>query len=130
MFGLTLEKLLLIAVIAAFILGPERLPHYAEKLGEFVRSLRALADTAHARVAEELGPEFDRDEWKKLDPRQYDPRRIVRDALADGSDAAPTAPSLPPAAVAPRPARAVAAGGWQEAMLARVGPAAERGREG
>jgi sec-independent protein translocase protein TatB len=29
-----------------------------------------------------LGPEFDEVDWKKLDPRQYDPRRIVRDALS------------------------------------------------
>ena len=31
-FGLTIEKLLLIGVIAAFVVGPERLPRYAEAL--------------------------------------------------------------------------------------------------
>jgi sec-independent protein translocase protein TatB len=30
-----------------------------------------------------MGPEYDEIDWKKLDPRQYDPRRIIRDALLD-----------------------------------------------
>ena len=37
MFGLTFEKILLIAVVAAFIIGPTKLPLYAAKLGQFVR---------------------------------------------------------------------------------------------
>ncbi|MCS5713555.1 Sec-independent protein translocase TatB [Herbiconiux sp. CPCC 205716] len=122
MFGLTLEKLLLIAVLAAFLLGPERLPLYAEKLASFVRTIRGLTETAKARVTEELGPDFDADEWRRLDPRQYDPRRIVRDALTDAPADAP-APLTPPAPTGPGPGarpRPVAPGGWQEALLTRV----------
>jgi sec-independent protein translocase protein TatB len=89
MFGLTFEKLLIIGVIAVFLLGPERLPHYAAQLGRFVRSLRDLASGAKDRMREEMGPEFDEVDWKKLDPRQYDPRRIVREALADADPFAP-----------------------------------------
>ena len=33
-----------------------------------------------------MGPEFDDIDWRKFDPRQYDPRRIVRDALSDTFD--------------------------------------------
>jgi sec-independent protein translocase protein TatB len=79
MFGLTIEKLVVIAVIAAFIIGPERLPLYAGRVAGFVRGLRDLADSAKLRVKEELGDEYDTVEWTKLDPRQYDPRRIVRE---------------------------------------------------
>ena len=82
-FGLTFEKLLIIGVIAVFLLGPERLPHYAAQLGRFVRSLRDMANGAKDRVRDEMGPDFDDVDWKKLDPRQYNPRRIIRDALAD-----------------------------------------------
>ncbi|ANJ26569.1 sec-independent translocase [Agromyces aureus] len=84
MFGLTFEKLLIIGVIAVFLLGPERLPHYAAQLGKFVRSVRDFANGAKDRMREEMGPEFDDVDWQKLDPRQYDPRRIIRDALSDG----------------------------------------------
>jgi sec-independent protein translocase protein TatB len=82
-FGLTFEKLLIIGVIAVFLLGPERLPHYAAQLGRLVRSLRDMADGAKNRVRDEMGPDFDDVDWKKLDPRQYDPRRIIREALTD-----------------------------------------------
>lgn len=82
-FGLTFEKLLIIGVIAVFLLGPDRLPHYAAQLGRLVRSLRDLANGAKNRMREEMGPEFDEVDWQKLDPRQYDPRRIIRDALSD-----------------------------------------------
>ncbi|MGM1029502.1 MAG: twin-arginine translocase TatA/TatE family subunit [Actinomycetota bacterium] len=81
--GITLDKLLLIAVLAAILIGPERLPALAEKLGALVRGLRDLAGGAKERMREEMGPEFDEVDWRRLDPRQYDPRRIVMDALRD-----------------------------------------------
>lgn len=92
MIGISFDKLLLLGVIAVFVLGPERLPHYAAQLARLIKSLRAMADGAKDRMREELGPEFDELDWKKLDPRQYDPRRIVREALLEDSPviAAPT----------------------------------------
>lgn len=39
-----------------------------------------MAEGAKTQLSEEIGEEVD---WKKLDPRQYDPRKIIRDALAD-----------------------------------------------
>ena len=30
-----------------------------------------------------MGPDFDDVDWRTLDPRQYDPRRIIREALLD-----------------------------------------------
>ncbi|WP_241489374.1 twin-arginine translocase TatA/TatE family subunit [Leucobacter celer] len=81
--GLTIDKILVIMVIAMFVLGPERLPMYAKKLGEFVRSIKRMTDGAKDRLRDEMGPEFDEVDWKQLDPRQYDPRRIIRDALVE-----------------------------------------------
>lgn len=90
-FGLTFDKLIIIAVIAVFLVGPDRLPAYAATLARLVKSLRAMADGAKDRMREEMGPEFDEVDWTKLDPRQYDPRRIIREALLDDpTDAAST----------------------------------------
>lgn len=89
MLGLTFDKILVIAVIAVFLVGPTRLPGYAAKLAQFVRNLRVMATDAKDRMRDEMGPEFDDIDWKKLDPRQYDPRRIIRDALLD-DEPAPT----------------------------------------
>jgi sec-independent protein translocase protein TatB len=88
--GITLDKLVIILLLAAFLIGPERLPVLAEKLGTLVRSLRDMAGGAKERMREEMGPEFDEVDWKKLDPRQYDPRRIVMDALKDEPPKPPT----------------------------------------
>jgi len=83
MDGLTLNKIFIILVIALFVVGPEKLPHYAQKLGELVKSVKRMAEGAKDRLKEEMGPEFDDVDWKQLDPRQYDPRRIIRDALIE-----------------------------------------------
>jgi sec-independent protein translocase protein TatB len=79
-------------VLAALILGPDRLPEYARKLAQFIKSLRRMADGAQTQLKDELGEGYDDVDWRKLDPRQYDPRRIIRDALKE--DAAPTAAAL------------------------------------
>lgn len=100
---MTWDKLLLIGIIAVVLIGPERLPGYAEKLGQFVRNARDYLRSAQDRVKDEMGSDFDDLDWKKLDPRQYDPRRIVREALLDDpaparvSAAAGTAASSSPA---------------------------------
>ena len=85
-FGLTFDKLLIIGIIAVFLLGPERLPYYASQLARLVRSLRDMANGAKDRMRDEMGPDFDDIDWKKLDPRQYDPRRIIREALLDDEE--------------------------------------------
>ena len=89
--GLDLEKILLIALIAALLLGPERLPGYAASLARFTRRVRDWLDGARTRVKEEMGDDFDEIEWRKLDPRQYDPRRIIREALIDDAPVKPVA---------------------------------------
>lgn len=93
MFGLTIDKLLIIGVVAVFLLGPERLPHYAAQLARFVKSAKRMADGAKDRMREEMGPDFDEVDWKKLDPRQYDPRRIIREALVDEPERPVVAPT-------------------------------------
>jgi sec-independent protein translocase protein TatB len=91
-FGLSFDKVVLIAIVAVFLIGPDRLPAYAAQLARIVRGVMKLADGAKGRLREEMGPEYDEVDWKRLDPRQYDPRRIIRDALQDGDDS-PPAPS-------------------------------------
>ncbi|MDF2991096.1 MAG: Sec-independent protein secretion pathway component [Microbacterium sp.] len=94
MFGLTFEKLLLVGVLAAVILGPHRLPALVAGVAALVRGLRRTVDAARLRAATELGVPADTARWRALDPRQYDPRRIIAEVLA-----------APPAARAPGTAR-------------------------
>jgi sec-independent protein translocase protein TatB len=82
-FGLTIEKLIVLGVIAALLVGPERLPRYAESLAQWTMRAREYMRTAKTRVKEEMGEDFQDVDWRTLDPRQYDPRRIIREALLD-----------------------------------------------
>ena len=86
MFGLSGEKLLILGVIALIVLGPERLPEYAKGLANIIKNLRRMAEGAKDKVKDELGEGFEDVDWRKLDPRQYDPRRIIREALTEDLD--------------------------------------------
>lgn len=83
MFDINGWEFVIIAVIAVLLIGPERLPQYAAKLRSWIRELRSLAEGAKEQLREQMGPEFDEVDWKAYDPRQYDPRRIVREALLE-----------------------------------------------
>lgn len=93
------DKLFVIALIAVLLLGPTRLPFYAQKLAQLVKTVRGMADTARERMRDEMGDEFNDVDWQKLDPRQYDPRRIIRDALLEEPTTAITTPASAAAAV-------------------------------
>ncbi len=97
-FGLTIEKLILIGVIAALIVGPERLPAAAESLRRALIRARGFAKTAQEQMRDELGAEVTDLDWQRLDPRQYDPRRIIREALLADPEPA-IAPRTAPADV-------------------------------
>jgi sec-independent protein translocase protein TatB len=99
-FGVNGGELIILLVVVALVVGPERLPHYAEQLGRWARGLRGYLQDARSRVDEEVGDTGL--DWEALDPRRYDPRRIVREALLDD-------PPVPPA---PRTAAAAGERQW------------------
>lgn len=101
MLGLTFDKLMVIAVIAAVLIGPKRLPAYASKLATLVKRFREFADTAQDRVKAELGDDAELLDWKALDPRQYDPRRIIREALTGDPPGKGTTTVAPPVDAVP-----------------------------
>jgi sec-independent protein translocase protein TatB len=86
-FDINGGEFLILLVVAMLVIGPERMPEYAAKLAKLVRQLRDLADAAKVQLREQMGPDFDDIKWEQYDPRQYDPRRIVREALMDDGSA-------------------------------------------
>ncbi|MEP7763425.1 Sec-independent protein translocase TatB [Sanguibacter sp. 25GB23B1] len=108
MFGINGGELVIILVLAVLVIGPERLPGYAEQLATLVRRGKGYLAEAKVKVTEELGPEIGDVDWAQLDPRRYDPRRIVRDALLEDTVLDPRAKST---VSAPAARAAVATGG-------------------
>ena len=81
MFGLSLEKLLILAVLALIIFGPDRLPKIAAQAGRALRDLRRIAENAKSDLQEGLGPEF-----RDFDINDLNPRNFVRKHLWDDVD--------------------------------------------
>lgn len=87
MFGLTFDKLVIIALLIGVLFGPERLPQATSWAAAKWRSLRTWVDTAQEQARNEFGPDVTA--WTEHDVRKYDPRRIIRDALAEHETDAP-----------------------------------------
>jgi sec-independent protein translocase protein TatB len=80
-FDLSFTKLLVLAVLALVIFGPDQLPKIAAQAGKALRDLRRLADLAKADLREGLGPEF-----ADFDINDLNPRNFVRKHLLDDLD--------------------------------------------
>ena len=103
-FDINGGEMLVLAGVALVVLGPDKLPGYAAQAARMLRQVRTMADNARDQMKDQLGPEFDDIDWKTLDPRQYDPRRIVRDALMSGTTPTRTTGAEKPVSRgAPRP---------------------------
>lgn len=81
MFDLSLTKLLVLAVIAVVIFGPDQLPRVAAQAGRALRDLRRLAEGARNDLRDGLGPEF-----ADFDIADLHPKNFVRKHLLEGMD--------------------------------------------
>ncbi|WP_230976022.1 twin-arginine translocase TatA/TatE family subunit [Gulosibacter hominis] len=110
MGSLTFDKLIIIGIIVMLIFGPDKLPGLAEQLAHLIRRVKSWSNEMKDRAEDELGEDFSIDDWRKLDPRQYDPRRIVRDAWNEVDAPAPSGARSSAAAAAVGAAAASEAG--------------------
>lgn len=104
MFGINGSEFVILVVLAVLILGPDKLPGYAQQLAQLVKNVRKMAQGAKDQLRDEVGEEITEIEWRKLDPRQYDPRRIIKEALLDDFEDAARAARETPKAPASRKA--------------------------
>jgi sec-independent protein translocase protein TatB len=104
-FDLSLTKLLVLAVIAIVLFGPDQLPRIAVQAGRALRDLRRLAEGARRDLREGLGPEFSDFDFTDLDPRNF-----VRKHLLEGVDGGPMTAGPPVAQAAEVPATALQPG--------------------
>ncbi len=123
------SEFLIIALLALILVGPERLPEYVRGLRSVVLRLRALIKDGQEALKDELGTDVD---WNQLDPRNYDPRRIVREALFDDENAAPEKGTASVAAWATGAMGTASAGSRRERRGANEAgvPAAEHAGDG
>ena len=81
-FGLGLDRILLIALVAVIVFGPDKLPLMARQAGKWVNELRKLTQDARSEI-QNLTKEIDLDEFKKV---QSDLADLRKDLSATGKD--------------------------------------------
>lgn len=81
MFDLSITKILVLAVIALIVFGPDQLPKIAGQAGRALRDLRRIAESAKADLQEGLGPEF-----RDFDINDLNPKAFVRKHLWEEFD--------------------------------------------
>jgi sec-independent protein translocase protein TatB len=101
-FDLSIPKLLVLAVIALVIFGPNELPKIASQAGRALRDLRKIAENAKNDLREGLGPEFSDFEIEDLNPKRFVQKHLFDD-LNGGS--APKGTATTAAAPSPRSAK-------------------------
>ncbi len=110
MLDLSPDKLVMLALVALVVLGPNRLPQAARSLGRFVANLRAMTATFH----EEVSGALDSTGLNMSDLAELRPAAIRRNVvgavtgLIEPGATANSAPSANPAATV-NPAAAVSA---------------------
>jgi sec-independent protein translocase protein TatB len=113
-FDLSIPKLLVLAVIALVIFGPNELPKIASQAGRALRDLRKIAEGATNDLREGLGPEF-----AGFDIEDLSPKRFVRKHLSGDLKRGPGSPAA---------ARAPGHREWHASQAGRA-PAVRPGRD-
>jgi sec-independent protein translocase protein TatB len=75
-------ELLVLALVALFVFGPERLPSMARQAGKALRDLRTMV----SGLRRDLSAELELDETADLKLRDLDPRSYVRKNVLEGLD--------------------------------------------
>ena len=80
-FDIGLCEVLGLAVLAMFLVGPERLPKVAGEAAKWVKKIRELANSATAELKENLGPGFE-----DLQPKDLNPKTFVKKQISEMLD--------------------------------------------
>ena len=83
MFDLSIPKLLVLAVIALVVFGPDELPKIAAQAGRALRDLRQIAEGAKNDLRDGLGPELADFEIEDLNPKRFVHKHLSGDLNAD-----------------------------------------------
>ena len=79
MFGIGPLELVVIAIVAVLVFGPDRLPEFARTAGRLLRQVRQMVNNAQNDLRSELGPEFADLELQDLNPKNFVRKHLLED---------------------------------------------------
>lgn len=71
MFGIGFEKLLTLAILAAVLIGPDKLPKFAVDAAKFLQKIRGFSKEAMTEFKSQLGPEYANLDIADLNPKTF-----------------------------------------------------------
>ena len=77
-FDIGIGEVFGLAVVAMFLVGPERLPKVASEAAKWVKKIRELANSATAELKDNLGPGFE-----DLQPKDLNPKTFVKKQISE-----------------------------------------------
>ena len=77
-FDIGIGEVFGLAVLAMFLVGPERLPKVASEAAKWVKKIRELANSATAELKDNLGPGFE-----ELQPKDLNPKTFVKKQISE-----------------------------------------------
>ena len=85
-FGISGSEIVVILIVVAIVVGPSRIPQVTQTVARWVRTLRLKLTKLRSSLDAEYGEELKELDFRRLDPRQYDPRHLVREAVRQEMD--------------------------------------------
>jgi len=104
MLGIGMGEMIIIAIIALVVIGPEKFPDFAKIALRTMRDLRGYVDEIQGEVTKELKPikreidKISRESQSYIDKLSKETDKAINTPLTPAAPAAPAAPSPAPAA--------------------------------
>ncbi|SDS19240.1 sec-independent translocase [Microlunatus soli] len=86
MLDIGAPELLLLAVIAVIVFGPDKLPVMARKAAAALKYVRGMAGNAQNQLKTELGADFDDVDFRDLNPKAFVTKHLFADVQPMVSD--------------------------------------------
>lgn len=77
MFDVGIPEMVMLAVLAVVLFGPERLPEFAKKAARVLQYLRGIANNAQTTLRSELGPDFENFDLRDMNPRAFVQKHLL-----------------------------------------------------
>jgi sec-independent protein translocase protein TatB len=90
MMDVGVAEFMVLAIVAIFVFGPDKLPEVARQAAKLLRSARTTLSSARTQLSDELGPEF-----SNMDLSDLNPRSLVKKHLLDDLDDLDETPKRP-----------------------------------
>jgi sec-independent protein translocase protein TatB len=71
MFNIGAGEFIALAVLALILIGPDKLPEFAQSAAKFLQKVRNMANTATAELRENLGPGYEDLQVTDLHPKKF-----------------------------------------------------------